>query len=433
MDSPVIVIGAGVAGLAAMVELDRAGIPALCLEARDRIGGRIYTIRPDVSALPVELGAEFVHGRPPEIWELAERHGISIYDCYEHSVFLRDGKRQTNREAWLLVDEVMNDLQKAAQGGADIPFTEFLETVNHPKAAKDMAISYVQGFNAARPDEIGIRSLAQDAQAAEQIGGDRAFRIANGYHAVPQSLLNALRPGKDAIHFGSVAEAVLWKPGSVSVHVRSALTGQQRRISARAVILTLPLGVLQAGEVHFDPQPEVILEAARKLRFGQVVRVVFLFQDRVWEENEDTANAGFILSGDPGLPAWWTPLPMRAPMLTGWSAGGNADAFLNAAFEQTAVRMLEQFSRFARLPLARLQSSLRGAFYHDWYADPFARGAYSYTPAGALGARDALTQPVEGTLFFAGEATENHGHSATVHGAIASGRRAAAQVIATLS
>lgn len=437
MDAEIIVIGAGAAGLAAMVELDRANVSAICLEARDRIGGRIHTIRPFAAGIPIELGAEFVHGRSPEIWEVADRHKAVIYDCHEHSVYMKDGRLQTSQEAWLLIDQVMTDLHKAAESGPDIPFTEFLATVDHPKRAKDMALSFVQGFNAARPDEIGIQSLAQDAKAAESIDGDKSFRIANGYESIPQLLANELRPGSSAIRTGSIVEAILWRQGSASVHVRSAITGQQRKMDARAVIVTLPLGVLQArdggtGTIHFDPVPERILASAARLRFGQVVRVVFLFRERIWEEKQETSNAGFILPGDPSLPAWWTPLPVRAPILTGWCAAGNAEALLGQACERIALGMIERFSRATGIATARLQNSLVTAFYHDWHADPFSRGAYSYTPAGALEARSALAEPVGNTLFFAGEATETQGHSATVHGAIATGRRAAAQVLASL-
>jgi monoamine oxidase len=77
----------------------------------------------------------------------------------------------------------------------------------------------------------------------------------------------------------------------------------------------------------------------------------------------------------------------------------------------------------------RLRGLLENAYFHDWHADPFARGAYSYVPVGALRAREALAKPVGGTLYFAGEATETNGHSATVHGAIASGKRAARQIL----
>jgi monoamine oxidase len=78
----------------------------------------------------------------------------------------------------------------------------------------------------------------------------------------------------------------------------------------------------------------------------------------------------------------------------------------------------------------RLRASLHGAFHHDWQSDPFSRGAYSYAGVGGRDAGAELAMPVESTLFFAGEATQSDGRNATVHGAIASGRRTANQVLA---
>lgn len=437
MDADVIVIGAGASGLGALLELDRAQVKTICLEARDRVGGRIYTVRPPGSPIPIELGAEFVHGRSPEIWKIADQQSLGIYDCHEDSVYMKNGKRQFTENAWLLVQDIMNDLQAAAEKGPDVPFAEFLDGTNHSQAAKDMAMSFVEGFNAARGDEIGIASLAEDSKAADAIDGDRSFRMLNGYDSIPHALMAGLREGDACIQTGNVVEAVLWRAGAVTVYVRSRLTGQQRRLDARAVIVSIPLGVLQAAEgetgtIRFDPSPKDLLEAASSLRFGQVMRTVLLFDHRIWEDNSELSDAGFILSGDPSLPAWWTPLPMRAPILTGWNAARKADPLLGRSSEEIVKRVIEQLARTTGLPLSRLQASLRGAFFHDWSTDPFARGAYSYTPAGRLAARTMLATPVSSTLYFAGEATDTNGHSATVHGAIASGRRAASQVLSNL-
>src|SRR6516164_9523554 len=77
---PVIVIGAGVAGLAAAIDLGRSGMPVTVVEARDRIGGRVYTQHVSGCDAPIELGAEFIHGKPPEVWELLEKNGKAIYE-----------------------------------------------------------------------------------------------------------------------------------------------------------------------------------------------------------------------------------------------------------------------------------------------------------------------------------------------------------------
>jgi monoamine oxidase len=152
----------------------------------------------------------------------------------------------------------------------------------------------------------------------------------------------------------------------------------------------------------------------------------------LWEQKPELADAGFLLSREPIFPTWWTPLPFRVGVLTGWSAGPKADPLLNIGREAVINTALQQFARIAGLQIQTVQGSLKGAHYHDWHADPYAGGAYSYTPAGALSARLQMTEPVASTLFFAGEATEINGHSATVHGAMAAGLRAATQVLAAI-
>jgi monoamine oxidase len=200
------------------------------------------------------------------------------------------------------------------------------------------------------------------------------------------------------------------------------------------VIITVPLGVLQAnagdeGAIRFEPDATGILEAARKLRFGPVVRTVLRFRDRVLEQKSDLAEAGFLFSREPIFPTWWTALPVRAPIVTGWSAGPKADLLAGQSTAAIVARALKQFGRITGLSAELLQESFASAYFHDWQADPYSRGAYSYAPAGALPAREVLATPVEDTLFFAGEATETSGHSGTVHGAIATGFRAARQVL----
>ncbi len=432
-----IIVGAGAAGLSAMRTLDRAGKSVLCLEARDRIGGRILTLHKPTCALPIELGAEFIHGRPPETWQLVQEGALAAYDCGESSVHLENGEVREHQDAWLMTDTIMDDMTKAAEAGPDVPFATFVSNALHDDTAKQLATSFVQGFNAARADEIGIASLAQDTKAAAAIDGDRSFRLFNGYDAVPQTIAAGISDLANKLHLHSVVDGIVWQPGNACVHVRSTLTGEQQQFAARCVIVSVPLGVLQAqppmeGAIRFDPIPGTILQAAQGLRFGQVIRTVLQFQERVWEWREDLADIGFLLSSEPEFPTWWTPLPMRTPIITGWSAGPKADSLLGLHPSAVIKRAVEQLARVTGIGLERLEASLIDGDYHDWHSDSYARGAYSYTPAGALPARDTMAQPVQETLFFAGEATENRGHSGTVHGAIATGTRAAQQVLSVL-
>lgn len=422
----VLVIGAGAAGLAALAELDRAGLNVLCLEARDRIGGRILTVHDPLCPLPIELGAEFVHGKPREIWDIVQGAGLGAYDCTENAAHIEGGRVVDRSGAWLPVDEIMSEMERAAESGPDRTFREFLAETNYPKDAKKLATSYVEGFNAAHDDRIGIASLAQDSRASEAIEGDSSFRLIEGYDAIPKYLLRRVR---DAIRFSSVVERVEWSKDGVKAGVRSDLTGRRETIEARRIVVTVPLGVLQAGDITFDPEPTDHLRAAKRMCFGQVFRMILRFERRIWEENEELADAGFMLSDEAVFPTWWTPLPFREPLITGWSAGRKSDPLLEHTERCVLKSAIERLARITSVEEGKYQAALSGVYFHDWSRDPFARGAYSYLPVGGIPLREALASPLEDTLYFSGEATELNGHGATVHGAIASGRRAARQIL----
>ena len=118
-------------------------------------------------------------------------------------------------------------------------------------------------------------------------------------------------------------------------------------------------------------------------------------------------------------------MPLKAPVLTGWSAGPKADVLLGLSKPEVAALAMGSLERI----LGREPAKVVGAWHHDWHNDPFARGAYSWVPAGALPAREVLAQPLEDTLYFAGEAVDLDGYGGTVHGAIASGQRTARQIV----
>jgi monoamine oxidase len=430
----VIIIGAGAAGLAALAELDRAGVKVLCVEARDRVGGRIATLHDPCSPVPIELGAEFIHGRPREICDIVNAAGLTAYDCTESALYVQNGRVVDNADAWLPVDEIMSKMQTAADKGPDKSFAEFLKNTDEKAGAKRIATSYVEGFNAAHDDRIGIASLALDSRASEAIDGDRSFRLLNGYDAVPAYLLRQTRIPDASVRLSTVVESVKWRKRSVTVFVRSSLTGRRQTFESSRLIVTVPLGVLQAevgktGTIDFDPLPTATLEAARRLCFGQVFRTVLRFTHRVWERREEMADTGFLLSDERVFPTWWTPLPIRAPIITGWSAGRKADELLDQSREAVIGQAIDHLSRITSIGANELHSSLAAAHFHDWSSDPFARGAYSYVPPDGLPARELLARPIDDTLYFSGEATETNGHSATVHGAIASGKRAALQIL----
>jgi monoamine oxidase len=433
-DFDVVVVGAGVAGLTVLRELDRAGLRVLCIEARDRIGGRIHTIHPTGLPIPIELGAEFVHGRPPETWKILREADLAVYDVEDSSATVERGTVVHQPGEWEPVDAVMEDLCHAASNGADRSFADFIEASNHSAEAKAATTSFVEGFNAARKEIVGIASLAKDRRAAERIDGDRSFRVLRGYDAVPEFIAKQIPDRASKIRLHTALKAVKWDRNGVSISTSSIYGSGGNTISARRLVVTVPLGVLQAEEsdpaaIAWDPVPRETLDAARSLAFGKVIRVVCRFSEPIWESERGLGDAGFIFVDEPSFPTWWSALPLRAPILTGWSAGPKTDQLTGRPREEVIREAVRALSKMLSVSVEQVDSKLQRVYWHDWDNDPFARGAYSYVPVGAMPARTLLAAPVSDTLYFSGEATELDGHSATVHGAIAAGLRTAQQII----
>jgi monoamine oxidase len=191
-------------------------------------------------------------------------------------------------------------------------------------------------------------------------------------------------------------------------------------VRAARVIVTLPLGVLQAGDVRFVPALAAKRTALDKLASGPVVRVAMRFHEAVWEKR--APGVAFFHDPKAGFPTFWTPLPMRAPLLTAWAGGPKA---------RIMSRMSERTQIAAALGGVRKifkDATLADAIAQDWQRDPFSRGGYSYVLVGGMGAREALAAPLGDTLHFAGEATDTD-EAGTVAGALRSGKRAAREIL----
>jgi monoamine oxidase len=165
---------------------------------------------------------------------------------------------------------------------------------------------------------------------------------------------------------------------------------------------------------------------------GRVLKLVFAFKERFWERAFPD-ELGFLSTPNEPFQVWWTGYPVYAPVLVAWVGGPAADALSEIAVEQRVDQALDSLARMLRLSRSEVDRQVVRWDTHDWAADPFARGAYSYVRVGGVPGQEVLARPVENTLFFAGEATELAGHQATVHGALYAGERAADEVLHSLS
>ena len=272
-------IGAGVAGLAATSRLKAAGKDVICLEATDRTGGRILTVHDPLAALPIELGAEFVHGVPPEIWQLIHQEGLTAYEHTPEALYIDRGRVLKNKQVGQIADRVLSQLGKPARK-KDESFADYLHHSRLRADVKDWARVHVEGFNAAPAELVSAASLMRDADAAEEIEGDRTFRILNGYDSIPISLLRGIAAHQSVVHLNCVVECVRWRRGAVEVQYTKTPDKEAVTLRCRRLIVTASIGVLQAagssrGSMRFDPVPGRILQAAAALQLGQAYRVTF--------------------------------------------------------------------------------------------------------------------------------------------------------------
>jgi monoamine oxidase len=397
-----IVIGAGVAGLAAARDLKLAGFDTVVLEARDRIGGRIDTRRFPGWPMPVEAGAEFVHGRPPALLKLAshlrEMPGGGHY-----------GPGPVRRDSlWAKVMEKIDTLPARRERSVEQAFRAQRWRSRTTREERELAAAFVEGYNAASLPRTSVKWIAQQARASEEVESDRIARLPRGYDEVPRKLARGSQ-----IELEAPVRAVRWSRTGVTV-----LAGR-RRFDARAAVITLPLGVLQSGAVRFEPDlPVWKRRAISALEMGPVVKVALLFDRAVWPD-----DLIFLHARGAPVPTFWRMLPSPAPALMGWAAS------------RAALRLSK------RNAVALAVDSLAGALgqrprpidahVFDWQRDPLTGGAYSWVPVGAMPAQRALARPV-GPLFFAGEASHFDGACGTVHGAIETGHRAAAEAAGKL-
>jgi monoamine oxidase len=421
----VLVIGAGMAGLTAARLLAKAGRPVLVLEARNRVGGRICTLREQGETL--ELGAEFVHGRPPELWGLIREAGLETYALDGEVVCHKNGKLRPCDEHGH-VFKFLRGLEKWE--GADLTFADYPPLAKLPEDRREEVIQYVQSFNAADYRQIGVHALAVQQQAEQEIGGDKIFRVRGGYDRVPQFLAEKVREAGGRIELSRPVRRIEWERGRVQVFADDSTAPAY--YSAAQAVIALPLGVLQQPGVLFQPLPDALL-AANQLAMGPVRRFTLVFRERWWAEDNRirVPKLSFLFAEDGMPPVWWTAHPAETRTLTGWIGGPRSSAFDQCTREQIGDAACQELARMFSLPLALLRRQLICCATHDWQTDPWSCGAYSYVPARALDAVLKMATPAYDTLYFAGEHTDTTGHWGTVHAAMRSGIRAAKQVLAS--
>lgn len=439
----VLIIGGGVAGLMAAVKLRASSdMHVTLLEAQNHVGGRIHTVQQN--GMAIELGAEFVHGKPPELLALLEDLNLDTYeldgenlnyDCSDDSLHPQDEGAHGDEDSPFTVLEQMTEWSDR-HPTEDLTFDAWCERENIDPGSHSGARGYVEGFNAADASRISVRSLAVQQAAEDSIDGDALRHVKGGYQRLPEALAARFVRLGGTLRLQSHVKSITWARGSVDVQLA---TGEA--LHADAAIITLPLGVLQSSGVAFQPAPADILDHAHRMAMGQVLRMSLVFRSRWWAtidhpQTKTLKKLSFILPerqrSDLHFRVFWTSHPSHDPVLTAWAGGPAVEAFVAMDDSAIAHAACHDLSRIFGVPFQQIFDEVVTHHRHNWSTDPLFGGAYSWVPAGAADASEQMTRPVENTLYFAGEHTDITGHWGTVHGAIRSGIRAVQQLLDTL-
>jgi monoamine oxidase len=425
----VIVVGGGIAGLAAAGRLVQAGRTVALLEARPRLGGRVHTIVDSETGHTVELGAEFLQGRPKPLLEILKKAGVGLYEVPERHERSPAGSRRQFPDVEQLVERLLG----SAPDRRDIPVDQLIrERADGFTPGELEAIrGYLEGFHAADLQRFGTAALAEN-QSAEAEDSESLFRIVGGYGRLVKHLARGLDSEKADVRTGTVVTHVEWRPGLVEIEAQ-AENGRLVRLSAAQAILAVPLNILkvargQTGAFFPHPLPEGWPAALERLEVGAAQHIVLRF-DRPWWMKPGRQAPVFMHGRGERFPVWWTSSPPESLFLTGWAGGPRAATLAGHTVEQLIPLALHSAASIFGRPAEQLARDLRAAYSYDWTTDPYIRGGYSYGRVGAAQAREVLRLPVENTLFLSGEALGEEGRNATVPGALTSGLGSADAVL----
>ena len=434
----VIVVGAGLAGLACAQRLTDASVDFLGLEAADRIGGRALTDH-SLAAAPLELGALMIHGKRVVTHAWLSELGLRArrYPVFQKGRFLRNGRVARYPTMLLPFHPTFGPrafyqgavgVPRAMKryGGPDLSLPEFLERVRALPGAREIVTLLRAHAANADPEETGVRGHAEEDRLAKEEFGYTNFQILEGYSEL---VGRRASPFQDRIRLNARVVAVRRGPNGVRLDVVE--DGEVVEYRAKRAVITLPLGVLKAEAVAFDPPlPETKKEAIRAIGFGAAMTVLIRLRGGnlvkrlgdfalLWGSTASTFHRPFV------------GLDNRPEVITAFVVGREARIRATMGDQEVVDSTLAELARI--LPSRAEAGTAEAWRIARWPTDPLIRGGYTFLPvnAGVAHRRD-LAAPVDGVLFFAGEATHTEGEPATAHGAIETGYRAAGEVLDSL-
>ncbi|MBS1687856.1 MAG: FAD-dependent oxidoreductase [Bacteroidetes bacterium] len=412
----VIVIGAGAAGLMAARELVKKGKSVCVLEARDRVGGRIYTIYDNPMSGHIEAGAEFIHGDLQTTLSLLREAEIPFHSLAGKTWQQKNGvlKRETHFiEHWDLLVQRLKELKE------DMSIADFLERwfgEDKYSSLREGVRRYAEGYDTAdtaRASAIALRNewLHEDEE--------ETYRIDNGYGELIEYLLNECDKGDFELELNSAVTEIHWQEGRVAV-----FTENEESYLAKQAVITVPLGVLQAEAIKFTPAIPEHTMAVQDMGYGGIIKLLYLFKEAFWEsiknEQGSLKDMSFVIS-EQEVPTWWTQYPKKSTLLTGWIGGPKAAALKNASEESITELGFMSLANIFKMSVEDLKAQLVSCYIANWSSERFSKGSYSYVTTETAQARQLLTAAIHNTIYFAGEAMYEGKEMGTVEAALKSG------------
>jgi len=422
-DFDVMIIGAGAAGLMAAWELVQAGKKTAIIEARDRIGGRIHTIYDEKFSLPIEAGAEFVHGDLPLTKLLLKKADIT-YPKVEGDMWRKE-KNVLQKSNFIENYQELN--KKFKELTDDISVADFIKQyLNEPEyeELKKSIRSYVEGYYAADTTKASTFALRDELKNSR----DEQYRVESGYRTVIDFIHSEYLQKGGTIYLSSPVTIINWQNRNIEV-----ITAQQK-FKAEKLIITVPIGILQSQQIKFAPGIENKIAAAKQAGYGPVIKIILQFEDIFWNDesltDKDIKRLGFLFSEE-SVSTWWTQYPKKVPILTGWLGGPHAEKMKHLNDEAILQKAIKSLASVFNIDANYLNKKLMSWNVFNWATDPFSLGAYSYHTVGGGEMIEILKEPIENKLFFAGEGLHNGPEIGTVEAALASGRETAHKIIAS--
>ncbi|MFN3265533.1 MAG: flavin monoamine oxidase family protein [Deinococcales bacterium] len=419
----VVVVGAGLAGLNAALHLLENNVQVTLLEARERIGGRAWTSRV-WSDLPVDLGGSWIHGQDKNpLVPLAKKAGASpvLFDYDSVQRYWAEGKELSQTEDTQL-DRLIERLHTTLEQHEDQPALKVAEVIkklernlssNQQRMLAYAVSSEIEHNWGSPPNELSIAGYLE-GDGFE--GGD--LLLPGQVGLLPEFLAKQIRQLGGVIRLGSAVNALQFTNSGVAVKVGNTT------IQADHVVLTAPLGVLQAGSIGLPTLPHKWQQALQELRMGSLEKLVLRFPEVFWENTNYTVQLPQLVQAGRWVDTLnlhnFTKIPALM-LFNGGVEGRKTNDLDDTRLVKSAMTMLRGIFPDAPNPIAAQRSR--------WGRDPFALGSYSFaTGANPANARNALQEPLAGKIWLAGEHTSIRAPQ-SFHGAYLEGERVAKAIL----